>query len=273
LKNYSIIGAGAVGRSIALALFYNGEKPKAVFSEYGKSASALAKKVKTEVSGTVEQLQLISDLIIISVPDDKMSDVVTRISAMTQSLRGKTFLHTSGALTSDILLPLKKKGASIGSFHPLQTFVKKNERTSLKNIYCAIEGDSAAVTVAKVLARKIGAQYFLVSKKDKTLYHIAAVFASNYQVTLFSVVEQIAAIIKMPKAQLWKIFQPLIDQTLENVFSSSPAKALTGPIARSDYQTITKHLKTLESSKSLEHLVPLYSTLGIETARLAKRKK
>ena len=273
MKNFSIIGAGAVGRSIALALFYNGVKPAGVFSEHGNSASVLAKKIKARLFGTVEQLQLISDLIIISVPDDRITDVVACISAMPQSLRGKTFLHTSGALTSDILLPLKKKGASVGSFHPLQTFVKKKEHTLLKNVYCAIEGDSAANKTSKILARKMGARYFTVSKRNKTLYHIAAVFASNYQVTLFSVVEQIAAIIKIPKAHVWKIFRPLIEQTLENVFSSSPAEALTGPIARSDYQTITKHLKALESSKPLEHLVPLYSTLGIETARLAKRKK
>ena len=273
MKSISIIGAGAVGSSIALALFYGGKKPAAIFSENGKSAAALAKKIKAKRFGSIKQLDVSDDLIIISVPDDKIGEVVRSISLCSRSLRGKTVIHTSGALTSSEISPLAKKGASVASFHPLQTFSKSNDCTSLKNVWCAIEGDPTAVAICKKLAGLIGAKYFSVSKKDKTLYHIAAVFASNYQVTLFSVVELLATEIGIPKKHLWNIFRPLIRQTLENVFSTSPAEALTGPIVRGDYKTIAAHLKKLETSKTMEHLVPLYSTLGIETAKLAKLKK
>ncbi len=273
MRSISIIGAGAVGSSIALALFKSGIKPVAIFSENGKSSALLAKKIKAKQFGSANQIALLSDIIFISVPDDRISDVVENISNIPGSLRGKTFIHTSGALTSDELSALAKRGASIGSMHPLQTFAKKGNRTSLKNVWCAVEGDLTAVNVAKSLARTMGAKYFPVAKKNKSMYHIAAVFASNYQVTLFSVVEQLALEIGIPKHQVWKIFRPLVTQTLQNVITSSAAEALTGPIARGDYRTITKHLKELETSRTMEHLIPLYSTLGIETAKLAKRKK
>ncbi|MEW6061323.1 MAG: DUF2520 domain-containing protein, partial [Bacteroidota bacterium] len=60
-------------------------------------------------------------------------------------------------------------------------------------------------------------------------------------------------------------------QTVNNVVTTSPAEALTGPIARGDVATVTKQLQAL-STKKLHHLVPLYSALGIETARLARKK-
>jgi predicted short-subunit dehydrogenase-like oxidoreductase (DUF2520 family) len=273
LKKISIIGAGAVGRSIALALFQAGQAPEGIYSEQGKSAARLAKTTRTKKYGSLDQFVLTSDIVIISIPDNRIPDVVKDLSGMVRSLKGKIILHTSGSLTSDELAVLHKKGASVGTFHPLQTFPKSKDRSTMKGIWCAIEGDARAVTASKGLAAKIGAKSFEVPKKLKTLYHVAAVFSSNYQVTLFSVVEELAAEIKIPKNQLWKIFRPLVTQTMENVFEASPEEALTGPIARGDYQTISKHLKALESSKKLEHLIPLYSTLGVETAKLAKRKK
>lgn len=272
MKTITLIGAGAVGQSLALSLHKSSKKIEGIYSEYGRSAKLLANKVKASISGSLTKERRLGQIVIIAVPDVRINDVVDTIVSQETTLKGKIFLHTSGALTSDELSALRKKGAAVGSFHPLQTFPKGLKHSSLKNIWFALEGDAAAVTAGKSLAAALGAKYFFVPKKDKTLYHIAAVFASNYQVTLFSVVEQLAAAVKIPQRHLWSIFRPLIAETLENVFSSSPVDALTGPIARGDYKTISKHFSTLESTPKLKHLVPLYSTLGIETAKLAKRK-
>ena len=100
---------------------------------------------------------------------------------------------------------------------------------------------------------------------------MAGVFASNYFVTLLSVVEKLAADSGISRRLIWKIYQPIIGQTLRNVVGSSPASALTGPIARGDTETVIRHLRAL-STKKLAHLTALYSSLGIETIRLAKEK-
>lgn len=273
MKSITIIGAGAVGRSIALALFQKGVRISAVYSLGGKSAKLLAKLCSAGGFGAFSETAALSDIVIIAVPDGSIPDVVRMLEGAKRKLTGHVILHTSGALTSDELLPLKKCGATIGSFHPLQTFPKSRKRTEFVGNWFAVEGDPKAVKTSARLAAMTGAKHFLVPKKDKTLYHIAAVFASNYQVTLFSVVEQLAQSIRMPKRDLWRIFRPLITRTMENVFSSSPADALTGPIARGDYRTIMKHIAALEASKSLSHLVPLYSALGVETTKLTKRKR
>jgi predicted short-subunit dehydrogenase-like oxidoreductase (DUF2520 family) len=269
----TIIGAGAVGRSLAIALSAGGKRLSGIYSLTGRSAALLAKKCKMKYSGRLSDAAHIASTVIIAVPDEAIADAVKLLAAVPGRLTGMTVLHTSGALTSDELQPLKKKGARTGSMHPLQTFPKHALSTALTGCWFALEGDSAAVARAAALVKNMGARHFTVAKKHKTLYHIAAVFASNYQVTLYSVVEHLAEAVKIPRRDLWRIFRPLIERTMENVLASSPAEALTGPIARGDFQTIMNHIAALESARSLEHLIPLYSALGVETAKLVKQRR
>ncbi|MBI2428277.1 MAG: DUF2520 domain-containing protein [Ignavibacteriales bacterium] len=271
MKPITIIGAGAVGHSIALALFYGGVKIDGIYSLRGKTARALSKKVKARISGPISALSDVSERVILCVPDKEIASVATILTQQCRSLKSRIVLHTSGAHSSSELLPVKIKGASIGSFHPMQTF-PANKRISLKGVWCAVEGERSALKFAKQLAKIFHAQTFTISKEEKVLYHAAGVFASNYLVTLLSVVERIAIESGIQRKNLWKIYGNIIRQTLENVLSSSPAEALTGPIARGDVETVAGHLEAL-SGKKLNYLVPLYSALGIETARLARKKK
>ncbi len=273
MKSVSIIGAGAVGHSLAFALRDGGCIPEAIYSKSIVSASTLARSVGTKSFGAVSVARLTSKIVIISVPDAEIGGIAALIAGNAGSLKGMIFLHTSGALTSDELLPLRRKGGSVGSMHPLQTFSKRRSRTEFANVYCAIEGDALAVKAARAVARIIGARHFTIRKKDKIIYHIAAVFASNYLVTLLSVSERLGRTISIPENNFRKIIAALVNQTVENVLHTSPADALTGPIKRGDGNTVSKHIRKLESTKDLKHLLPLYAALGMETARLAKRRK
>lgn len=272
MLSVSIIGAGPVGRSLAIALHKGGSSPKAIFSKRSGSASSLARSSGSAIHGRVHEFQPISKIVIIAVPDDEIAGIAERISRVNHSLKGTIFLHTSGARSSDELLPLKRRGASIGSLHPLQTFSRKKVRTEMKGIYCAVEGDRAAVRAARSVVRTIGARHFSIRKHEKIVYHIAAVFASNYVVTLISAAEQLGKKISIPEKDLRKALAPIIRQTVENVLNTSPAEALTGPIKRGDTATVQRHLQALASSVSLKQFLPLYAVLGLETARLSKRR-
>jgi len=265
----TIIGTGAVGSSIAFALFYKRIRISALYSLSGASAKRIARRIGVKNFGTVKDMELQKGLVIVAVPDARIAETAQVVSANQKSYENFVFIHTSGSLSSEELKSLHDKGASVASFHPLQTF-PASKITSLKNKWIAIEGDRKALHACVQLAKILDAHTFTISKETKVLYHTAAVFASNYLVTLLSVVEEIASRIHIPKKNIWKIYRPIIEQTVQNVFSSSPAKALTGPIARGDLNTVTKHLQEL-SKKKLNHLVPLYSVLGIETAKLAKK--
>jgi len=267
----TLIGAGAVGRSIALALFCRGVKLSGIYSRNGRTAKNLAKKTGAKNFGRLTILNNVEGVILIAVPDGSIPDVAVELVKKQRSFNNVIVMHTSGALASDELSLLKKKGAAIGSLHPLQTFPRKGI-SSFDNIWCAIEGDPPAVKAAKRLAAVLESHSFVISKEAKVLYHTAGVFASNYVITLLSIVDQIAREAQLPGKKIWDIYRPLITTSIANAIAQSPAEALTGPIARGDVETVTKHLQAL-STKKLNHLVPLYAALGIETARLAKKMK
>ncbi len=141
-----------------------------------------------------------------------------------------------------------------------------------RGIWIAVEGDTTAVKTARRLARILQAQTIVLNKKKKIVYHIAGVFASNYLVTLLSVVEQLSTAAGIPPRDTWKIFAPIIRRTVENVAATSPRAAITGVIARKDHAVIRKHFTAL-SQHRLRHAAQLYASLGMETIRLLKRKR
>lgn len=272
-RRFYIIGAGAVGSALAVALKKSGVRIEGVFSRSAVSAGILKKKVRAKVSGTLEKFQGVAKgIVFIAVPDDVVADVARRLAQLHSNYRGFIFFHTSGTHSSFELKPLKMRGATVGSFHPLQTFPKKNASTaSFKEIWVAVEGDSRACKTGKFLAKKIGAKPFFIHSQKKKIYHIAAVFASNYFVTLLSAVEMLGAESKLPKRKVIEIFEPLIKQTLNNVKRYGATAALTGPIKRGDIRTVEQHISALAGRKN-QHLLTLYACLGRETLRLAHRK-
>ena len=136
----TIIGAGAVGSALALALDRHGYRVRSIISKSGKSARRLGRKVRAERTGSWSQLRDVTGLLFITVPDDEIAVVVRRLSRRQRNFHRSTVFHTSGALASDALKPLQKKGAAVGSFHPLQTILRSRlGRNDLRNIWIGIE--------------------------------------------------------------------------------------------------------------------------------------
>ena len=70
--------------------------------------------------------------------------------------------HSSGALSSRELEPLRKAGVAVASVHPLMTFVVGAHPT-LTGVPFAIEGDDAATRVARRIVRELGGESFLIT--------------------------------------------------------------------------------------------------------------
>ena len=95
-------------------------------------------------------------------------------------------LHTSGALSAEVLGPLREKGWHTGSIHPLISVTDRTEG-GLEGAVWSVEGDNAALRVAKSIVRDLGGKSFSIRSEDKPLYHAAAVMASGNVVALFDV--------------------------------------------------------------------------------------
>lgn len=267
IDDITLIGAGAVGRSIALGLFSQGIVLSGIYSAGGLSAKRLGKKVGVNRCGKISELTSVGEIVILAVPDSQIKNAAGHIARL-PSVKGRVVFHLSGALNSSELGVLRKRNAAIGSLHPLQTFPRSHP-SSFAGVWCAAEGDAEALRIMKRISKILRSAVFEISKKEKVLYHTAGVFASNYLVVLMSAVDEIASTLQLPQSDIWKVYLPIMRQTMKNVVSTTPGQALTGPIVRGDLVTVKSHLNAL-SKRPLRHLAQLYSALGVEAVRIAK---
>src|SRR5262249_53802294 len=156
--------------------------------------------------------------------------------------------HSSGALTSDELAPLRRSGASVASVHPLMTLVR-NSSPSLNGVPFALEGDAAAVKAAREIARNLGGEPFAIRKENKVAYHAFGAFTSPLLIAMLAAAEEVAGVAGISPAEARKKMLPIIKQTVENYAALGPEKALTGPLVRGDAEIVRKHLSELEGSK------------------------
>ncbi len=254
-----IIGAGRVG-SVLASHFVKANFSITEIIERNKGKHSGLKNyfphIAINASPTAEIISQ-SDAIFISVQDDQLAEAVTQIEGLADDFSGKTFVHTSGAYPSNVLAPLKKRNGEIASAHPIYSFGSPDPvKISLKGVYLDLEGDAAALSELKALFQRIGMNTIEISAEQKLAIHVASVLYSNYFVGLAQIAQAVLGASRISKENYWKPFLPLIQSTLNNLSSSSPEEALTGPIKRADIHTIEKHLDFI--SQHLPEALPVY---------------
>lgn len=204
---------------------------------------ALARRVKARLV-EIGKRPLDTDLVWIAVPDDAIAGVA-RTLAQSGDWKGKIVFHSSGALTSDELAPLREEGARVASVHPMMTFVR-GAAPQMAGVAFAVEGDAAAVSVAKSIVERIGGEAFSIKKESKVLYHVFGSFASPLVIALMASLEQVALAAGIRKQDIKPIMVPLLWQTLHNYLKHDAAAAFSGPLVRGDVATVRKHLAELK---------------------------
>ena len=153
-------------------------------------------------------------------------------------------LHTSGALSSRALVPLRRRGAAIGCLHPLYPFPRPVAKLP-RGIVFGIEGGGEAGATATQLARKLGGRVVRVQAKGKAHYHAAAVMAAGHVLTLLELARRVLARAGVRSKDARRTLLPLAEATLQS-YKARGARAWTGPIARGDAATVRRHLVALK---------------------------
>lgn len=268
----SIIGAGRLGTTLAVALASKGYSIRSLVARRRSSAlkSAALLDGATEVLA-VKQFNLLkpADLFLIATPDDQIPDVAAEL-AKREAKAKPAALHTSGALSAEVLAPLREKGWHTGSIHPLVSVSSTAEGVAaLRGAYWSVEGDKAALRLAKAIVRDLGGKSFSIRSEDKPLYHAAAVMSAGNVVALFDVALEMLVECGLTRKTARSILLPLIASTVHNLDTKDPADALTGTFARGDIETVKRHLKALKRSK-LADALELYRLLGQRSLELTK---
>jgi predicted short-subunit dehydrogenase-like oxidoreductase (DUF2520 family) len=245
LPRLAIVGAGRMGRGLALAL-------------RGQEVALVSR------SGRAEAVRA-AGAVLLAVPDDAIATVAAELAGERSVRSDHVVLHLSGLLDRHALAPLAETGAGLGSFHPLQTIADPaTAPLRLAGAYAGIEGDQRALELGRLLAEALGMVAVAVPAEGKAAYHAGAAFVANYTTALVAVAERLAVRAGVPAGLAAGIYLPLLRGTVANL-EAGPVAALTGPVRRGDVRTVRAHLAVLTGAEGR-----LYRLLAAEALRLAR---
>ncbi len=269
---FVVVGAGRVGTAVGHLLQQRGLRVTAVASRGEDSLQ----RAGGYISGALMTTDVVKagkkgNVILITTPDDLIADTCLSLVSGGAVRRGAYVLHMSGALGLDVLAPAEEAGARTASVHPLQTFadVKGAVKRIPGSVFAVTARDEAAGEWAKELVRSLGGDPVTLAEKDKTLYHIGAVVASNLLVALEHAAELIYQEIGIYRETALKALMPLIEGTVSNLKRLGTEGALTGPVARGDIGVVRRHLECLEREER-ELLLRVYASLSLFALDLAE---
>lgn len=269
----SIIGAGRLGTTLAVALDAKGYSIRSLVARRPASARKAASFLDGDVQSlAVKQLDLLrpADLFLITTPDDQIATVAAQLARLEVAKRTPAALHTSGALSAEALAPLRDRGWHTGSIHPLISVSDApKDIATLEGAFWSVEGDKAALRIGKAIVRDLGGKSFSIRSEDKPLYHAAAVMSAGNVVALFDVAIEMLVQCGLKRSEAQRILLPLIASTVRNLETKDPVDALTGTFARGDVETVKLHLASLKRHK-LADALDLYRLLGKRSLKLTK---
>lgn len=214
-----VVGPGRAGLSLARALEHRGWDLAGVLGR-GDDVGPAARDV---------------DLLVLATPDAAIAAVAAAVEVVPTTV----VAHLAGSLGLDVLGRHPRRAA----IHPLVAMPDAEVGASrlLAGAWFAVAGDELAQRVVGDL----GGRWFEVEDEHRSAYHAAAVIASNHLVALMGQVERVAATAGVPL----EAYLDLVRATVENVAELGPTAALTGPVARGDWDTIARHVAALDPSE------------------------
>jgi predicted short-subunit dehydrogenase-like oxidoreductase (DUF2520 family) len=248
-NSLSIIGAGRVGSALGRCLSELGWKIDAVVTRSNAGARRAVRFIGAgKASAGLTRQILVSRVILISTPDDQIANVAQELARIGgEELRGKVVLHTSGAMDSAPLEAARKRGAKVGSLHPLQSF-SGVAVPALEGRIFTVEGETQAVRVAQRIARTLGGSPVRLASSKKLLYHAAAAMAAGHVLAVEEAATQLLVSLGMKRSEAVRGLLPLTRQVLENFERLGPRAAWTGPLSRGDYKIVRAHWDALQES-------------------------
>ena len=272
----SVIGAGRLGTAMALALAARGYQIEA-FVTRRKGHAERARRLLRERDPAANPRALSAaqltelpacDLLLIATPDDEIKEVARSLaSALPSGPSGGVALHTSGALSSEELRPLREAGWRVGSLHPLVSISDARSGAGrFAGAFFCLEGERSALKAGRRIAHDLGGFAFSIPPEKKALYHAAAVIASGHTAALFSLALELFQRCGLRHKEAQRALIPLLRSTVDNLSAKLPARAMTGTFARGDVETVKRHLAVLSAQpEALE----IYRLLGLRALRLA----
>lgn len=259
-----VVGVGRVGSVLGLALRRAGHDVYGwhpSHSQRRRGSVSAELPLRPAIPSASPRTMRRAGLVLISVPDDALADVVLDLVRRGFIRPGQRVAHTSGLHGTGVLEPAARAGGRAIAMHPAMTFT--GAEVDLDRLAAA----RAVVTcraedrdVAHELVAALGATPMWLADDARPLYHAALAHGANHLVTLLNDVVDLlrAAGVTDPQGTVG----PLVRAAMENALAQGDA-ALTGPVSRGDAGTVSRHLA--EISGAAPEMVPTYAELARRT--------
>jgi len=215
-----IIGGGHVGPVLGAALGGAGHAivGVATVSDAGRD------RVEALLPGVpvlaVPELVERSELVIIAVPDDELTDLVAGLAAVGAWQPGQLVAHTAPGFGTAVLQPAFAAGAIPLAIHPAMAFTGTSiDLARLHECWCAVTAPGPVLPIAQALVVEIGAEPVVVAEADRERYGeaIAAIRGLGVEVVADVVGKLRAAGIESPG----RVVAPLLRSAIENALAAS----------------------------------------------------
>jgi len=242
-RRFRIVGRGRAGGSLAAALTDVGWSELPALGRGDNVASAAA--------GV--------DLVVVAVPDAAIAEVSAAIEPA-GSTATTVIAHLAGSLGLAVLEPHPRRAA----VHPLVALPAPDvgARRLRDGAWFAVAGDP----MAREIVEALGGRAIDLADEGRAAYHAAACVASNHLVALLGQVERLAEKANVPL----EAYLDLVASTVDNVAELGPAAALTGPAARGDEATLSRHREVLGTLADADAERAAYDALVELCRRLAR---
>ena len=210
-----------------------------------------------------------AEVVLLTVPDDDLADLTRSLGAQGAWEGSRLVIHTSGFHGCDVLAPVVAAGGDAIAMHPAMTFTgTARDLPRLLGIPMAVTASMGADLIAEALVLDLGGEPLPLTEEQRPRYHAALTHGANHLVTLVAQCQQILrhAGIETPQ----RVLDGLLSAALTNALEHGD-RALTGPVARGDVETVRAHLQVLsEESPDVPHA---YRAMALATAlRAAERR-
>ncbi len=235
------IGAGKLANQLMPALQSAGCEIMQIYNRTAEPAKILSDKLDAIPYTTIiAQMVNDADAYFFTIADDAVPLIADQVNSLvTKNALG---VHCSGSLSLDVLPFLNKAG-----FYPLQSFSEHHD-VSWKFIPIIITTDDESIWMTlDEIASKMSSAVYRMTDYQKSLLHVAAVFANNFSNHMLALAETICKTNNLP----FEILKPLIMETFSKAIISGPSSSQTGPAIRGDAKTIEKHMQLLSNYPEL----------------------
>lgn len=242
-----VIGAGRVGAVLAASLRRAGHEVVAAAGESDASIRRAADLLPGVPLRKPSDVARSCDVLLLTVPDDMLDNVVAMLSASGAIHEGQYVVHTSGRHGLAVLEPATARGAIPVACHPAMTFTGTElDLARLAGCVFGVTAHHPERAFVEALVADLGGRAMWVAEEKRATYHAALAHGANHLVTLVAQAMEMleAAGADDPAATL----RPLLTAALDNALEEGDA-ALTGPIVRGDVETVRGHLAELAANE------------------------